>query len=196
MKLYLSYVAVSERESGEVGFLAQASHLTGGGDCAKVAHAHELIRGSTAEGFAMREKYSHALVVIDNVERAAYEFPDPKVEEQKRISLELDQARRVAATATASAEAAKKAAASAKAAAEETTEANERVKELEQQLATINGPKPEPQKGGAVGVLADLLKLDDAMLAKVGEDNKVTRKAEQSREDFASEIAKAAGYKV
>src|SRR5215207_8976312 len=101
MKINLSYVAVCERETGEVSLLAQVSHLTGGGDCAKVAHAHDLIRGSTAEGFALREKYSHALVVIDNVERAAYEFPDPKVEEEKRLALELDQARKAAADAAA-----------------------------------------------------------------------------------------------
>lgn len=197
MKLYLSYLAARERESGRTVFLAEVSHLSGGGECAVVAHVHELIRGPSADGFAMREKYSHALFVVDNIERASYAFPDPAIEKRKQLEAQLAEARRASDEAARSFDAAKRAAAAAKAATQGKTDASDRVRDLEKQLAALQSTATEKSKGGEpVGVIADLLKLTDDELAKAAVEYKVERKQGQPREDFAREIAKAAGYKV
>ena len=208
MKINLSYVAARDRETGEIGLLAQASSLSGGGDVSIVAACHEVLRGPSEEGAAMRAKYSHALFVLDNQERAAYEFPDPTVEERKALEAQLAEAKRKTADAARAVEASKAAAAAAKAAVKGKEDASDLVKQLEKQLAALAAPVApapaappqtktnEPKGGENGGVLANLLKLGDEDLAKEGERLKVERKKDQPREEFAREIAKAAGYKL
>ena len=201
MPLFLSYVAARDRETGKTDFLAYVANTVGGGAVAVVAKVHETLRGPTEDGATLREKYSDAIFVVDNTVRAQYSFKEAGEKLRKRLEKQLADARAVAENASFAADHAKLAADAAKSAADARKAAGNRVKELERELAKLteppkNEPKPEQPKGGAKGVLADLLKLDDAALAASAAEYKVERKADQSREDFAREIAKAAGYEV
>jgi len=100
VKLHLSYVAVRERATGKLFFLAEICHLHAGGPCAIVSHTAELFRLPGEISDDLRAKYSHVLVVIDNNERQSYEFPDPVLAKRRQIEeqiastkAELDSAR-------------------------------------------------------------------------------------------------------
>ena len=190
MPLFLSYVAARDRETGKTDFLAYVANTVGGGAVAVVAKVHEILRGASPDGAAMREKYSDAVFVVDNNVRAQYSFKEAGEKLRKRIEKQLADARAVAENAGIAADHAKLAAAAATSAADARKAAGNRVKELERELAKLN-VKPDQAKGGAEGVLADLLKLDDAALAKRGAEVRIEREKGQSREDFAAEIVKA-----
>lgn len=99
MKLYLSYVAARERATGRLFFLAEVCHLIAGGAAAVVMHVAEKFRQSSPEASELRAKYSHVLVIVDNNERASYEFPDPKVGQRENLSMKISAAKEAVAAA-------------------------------------------------------------------------------------------------
>ena len=115
MKLNLSYVAARERSSGRIFFLAETSALVAGSASAQVAHLAELFRSGTSEGNALRSKYSHVLVIIDNQERQSFEFPDPAHAEVERLELHLAEAQKEVSSVAAVTEKAREAASNVKA---------------------------------------------------------------------------------
>lgn len=145
MHLNLTYLAARSRETGRVEFLAEVAHLCGGGECAVVAHMHELLRGPTPDGIAMREKYSHALFVVDNIVRAQYEFPCPVAMRKVELQRSVLAAKAAAEIAEAKLAELKSATAAIKPAVSSVTEANRQVATLEAALAELEKPEPEKE---------------------------------------------------
>lgn len=141
--LHLSYVAARERKSGEIALLELFADVAAGGDTSKIGALDSEFR--SREGEKLRARYSHVLVVIDNVIRANYEFPDPSIAERERKERQLSEARKALATAAQREAAAVQAATDAKAAKDERKAATARVAELEKELG-IEHRAPEPQK--------------------------------------------------
>jgi len=135
MKLHLSYVAARERSSGRIFFLAETNALHSGAASAQVAHIAELFRAGTPDGTALRSKYSHVLVIVDNHERQSFEFPDPVHAEVETLTLALAEAQRAAVVAGTAADQARGAAAVIKLLDGDRKSAEERAKALQQQLA-------------------------------------------------------------
>jgi len=166
MKLYLSYVAARDRATGKIFFLAEHNALIPGGVCAQLGHLTEAFRASSEESEALREKYSHVLIVIDNHERASYEFPDPAIARRDQLNAELAHARSEHAALADQVKQAADAAASAKPLDSRRKAAASKVAELERQLqevipasipSTPSKPviPPEPTPEEKLGALDD-----------------------------------------
>lgn len=143
MHLNLTYLAVRSRETGRVEFLAEVAHLCGGGECAVVAHMHDLLRGPTPDGIAMRQKYSHALFVVDNIVRAQYEFPCPVATRKTELQRSILAAEADAATAKAKLDELKSVAVSIKPATASLIAATQQVVVLKAELEKLETPEPE-----------------------------------------------------
>jgi len=134
MKIHLSYVAARDRQDGRIYFLAEHNALAAGHTGAIVPHYAGLFRAATEEGAALRAKYSHVLVVIDNHERESYELPDPALQTVERLKKQLAMAKDTHAKATDVAAKAKDAAGAIKGLEAERKAAEGKVSELEKQL--------------------------------------------------------------
>lgn len=191
MRLFHSFLAGRVRETGKVEILAETWSLAPGADASAVVAAHKRLN----EDGACRAPFSHAIFIVDNAVRAAYEFPDPKDSERERLAkqIALAQSDIVAATAAeAEAEAAK---ASLKDAKANRQAAEARLRELQaklKELAPVAPPvtaskpgKPEPS------IDEQLAALDDEQLLKTAIELKLEVPAEAGREAIVALITNA-----
>lgn len=95
--LYISFVALRNRSTGEVEIEELVSSLTGGAHSPELAKLRELLR--SPDGEDLRAENSHAIVVLDNDIVDRFEFPDPAVAEREHKVAQLVAARRVLADA-------------------------------------------------------------------------------------------------
>lgn len=128
--------------------LASAHSLGAGALAPEIGRLAGAFRAATAEGHMLRETYSHAVVVIDNVLREQMEFPDSASLQLAKLESDLADVKARSATADAAAQAAADAADQARATARAAKAAANEVREIEDAIARVR--QSAPAKGGDV----------------------------------------------